>query len=145
MAVTMKKIALWRKEVDNHKGMLASTLESLEKTGADLQVLMGYRFPGNEAKAMIELYPVAGKRSIAPAKQAGLAPSTIPALLIEGDNKPGLAYNIAQGLAEAGINMSFLVAHVVGKRYAATLGLETEGDAKKATALIRKAGIGQKR
>jgi hypothetical protein len=145
MAVTVKKIALWRKEVENQMGVLARTLEPLGQAGADLQVLMGYRFPGNEAKAMIELYPVAGKKSTAAAKQAGLSPSTIPALLIEGDNKAGLAYNIVQALAGAGINMSFLVAHVVGRRYAATFGFENEADAKKAAALIKKATAARKK
>ena len=141
----MKKIVLWRKEVDNQAGVLAGTLQPLATAGADLQVLMGYRYPGNETKAVIELHPVAGKKLSSAAQQAGLATSSIPTLLIEGDNKPGLAHQIAQPLADAGINLSFLVAHVIGKRYAATIGFETEADVGKAASLLKKAAARRKK
>jgi hypothetical protein len=143
MPVTVKKIVLWRKEVDNRAGTLAATLEPLAKTGADLRVLMGYRYPGNEAKAVIELHPVAGKKVTSAAEQAGLAASSIPTLLVEGDDKPGLAHRIAQAVADAGVNLSFLVAQVLGKRFVATLGFETEADANKAASLIKKSATSQ--
>jgi hypothetical protein len=139
MAVTVKKIVLWRKEVDNQPGTLARTLEPLARAGADLQVVMGYRYPGNEAKAVIELHPVAGKKLTSVAEQTGLAPSSIPTLVVEGHNKPSLAQKIAHVVAEAGVNLNFLVAHVLGKRFVATVGFETEADANKAVGLIRKA------
>ncbi len=31
MAVTVKKVVLWRKEIDNRPGMLANTLEPLSE------------------------------------------------------------------------------------------------------------------
>ena len=79
------------------------------------------------------------------AEQVGLAASPIPTLLVEGDNKPGLAHRIAQAVADAGVNLSFLVAQVLGKRFVATLGFETEADAKKAAGLIKKAALVQKK
>ena len=145
MPVTVKKITLWRKEVDNQAGMLAGTLEPLARAGADLHVVMGYRYPGNEAKAVIELHPLAGRKVTSAAQQVGLAASSIPTLLVEGDNKPGLAHKIAQAVAEAGVNLSFLVAQVLGKRFVATLGFETEADAKKAVSLIKNAASVQKK
>ena len=144
MPVTVKKIVLWRKELDNQAGTLARTLEPLARAGADLQVVMGYRYPGNEAKAVIELHPVAGRRVTSAAEQVGLAASSIPTLLVEGDNRPGLAHEVAQSVADAGINLSFLVAQVLGKRFVATLGFETEADAKKAAVLIKKATASRK-
>jgi hypothetical protein len=108
-------------------------------------ILMAYLYPGNEAKAALELYPINGKKLTGAATQAGLTPSPIPALSIEGDNRPGLAHQIAQAVADAGVNLSFLVAHVVGKRYAATIGFESEADADKASALIRKATASRKK
>ena len=91
MPVTVKNISLWRKEVENQVGMLAHTLEPLTKAGANLRVLMGYRYPGDATKAAIELYPIAGKKVIAAAAGVGLVASSIPTLLVEGDDKPGLA------------------------------------------------------
>jgi hypothetical protein len=78
MAVTVKKAILWRREVDNHPGMLANTLQPLSEAGADLQVVMAYRYPGGENKAAIELYPVSGKKAAAAAQTAGLAPPPRP-------------------------------------------------------------------
>ena len=145
MAVTVKKAMLWRKEVDNRPGMLASTLQPLTEAGADLQVVMAYRYPGGEDKAAIELHPVSGRKPNAAARAAGLAPSSISVLLVEGDNKPGLGHAIAKALGEAGINMSFVMAQVVGRKYAAVFGFENQADANKAATLIKKSAAGGKK
>ena len=145
MAVTVKKAMLWRKEVDNRPGMLASTLQPLAEAGADLQVVMAYRYPGGEDKAAIELHPVSGRKPNAAARAVGLAPSSIPVLLVEGDNKPGLGHTIAKALGEAGINMSFVMAQVVGRKYAAVFGFENQADANKAAMLIKKPAAGGKK
>jgi hypothetical protein len=138
MAVTVKKAVVWRREVDNNPGMLANTLQPLSEAGADLQVVMAYRYPGGENKAAIELYPVSGKAAAA-AQTAGLAPSSISTLLVEGDNRPGLGHAIAKAVGDAGINMSFVMAQVVGQRYSAVFGFENEADASKAATLIKRA------
>jgi hypothetical protein len=62
----------------------------------------------------------------------GLAPSSISTLLVEGDNRPGLGHAIAKAIGDAGINMSFVIAQVVGRRYSAVFGFENEADASKA-------------
>src|SRR5213082_2464523 len=90
MPVTVKNISLWRKEVENQVGSLAHTLAPVTKAGANLHVLMGYRYPGDGTKAAIELYPVAGKKVTAAASEAGLSASSIPTLLVEGDDRAGL-------------------------------------------------------
>jgi hypothetical protein len=139
MPVTVKSISLWRKETDNKTGLLAQTLDPLAKAGADLGVVMGYRLPGNEAKAAVEIYPVSGKKITAAATETGLAASAIPTLLVEGDNKPGMAHKMAQTIAEAGINLSFFVAQAVGRKYSAVIGFANDADAKRAATLIKKA------
>src|SRR5713226_3575461 len=145
MPVTVKTMSLWRKEVENQVGTLAQTLEPLTKAGANLRVLMGYRYPGNETRAAIELYPVTGKKTTAAAAGAGFAASSIPTLLVEGDDKPGLGLAIAHAIAGAGINMTFFVAQVVGRRFSAVLGFETETDTKAAAPLIKKAAASRKK
>jgi hypothetical protein len=139
MPFIVKNITLWRKEVENQPGILAGTLEPFADAGADLQVVMGYRFPGNESKAAIELYPVTGRALTKAAEAAGLERSSIPTLVVEGDNKPGLGHTIAKAIAEAGVNIAFLVAQVIGRRYSAVIGFDSPEDAKKAASLIKKA------
>jgi hypothetical protein len=145
MAIAVKEIELWRIEVQNEPGILAGALAPLAEAGADLHVVMGYRFPGNESKAAIEVYPVKGKKVAAAAEAAGLQPSSIPTLLVEGDNRPGLGHAIAQALADGGINISFLMAQVVKGEYSAVLGFETADAAKKAIPLVKKAAAMRKK
>ncbi len=138
MATKVKPITLWRREIENRPGALAAALEPLARAGADLQVLMAYRQPGAEDRAALELCPVSGKKARAAAGSAGLTASEIPTLLVEGDNKAGTGEAIARSIADAGININFLVALVYGKKYSSVFGFETQADAKKAAALIRK-------
>lgn len=139
MAITMKKITLWRKEVYNKPGALAETLAQLAQTHTDLQTVMGYRYPGDQAKAAIELHPVSGKKAMEAAQAGGLAASSIPTLLVQGDNRAGLGHAIAKALGEAGINLGFVLAQVVGRKYTAVFGFENDSDVAKAMGLIRKA------
>jgi hypothetical protein len=139
MAIKVKPITLWRREVENKPGALAATLEPLARAGADLRIVMGYREPGGENLSALELYPVSGKKTAAAAGAAGLAASGIPTLLVEGDNRPGLGHAITRAVAEAGININFVVAQTVGRRFGAVFGFENQADAKTAAALIRKA------
>jgi hypothetical protein len=60
-------------------------------------------------------------------------------VLVEGDNKPGLGYQIAKSISEAGINLSFVMAQIIGRRYSAVLGFESAADADKATGLKKAA------
>jgi len=140
MALTVRKIVLWRAEVDNRPGALASTLDPPAKAGADLSVVMGYRHPAAKGKATIEVFPIAGRKAAAAAGTAGLSAAEIPALLVEGDNQAGLGCKVAQTIADAGINLAFFMAHVIGRKFAAVAGFETEDDARKAMPAIKKAG-----
>ncbi|HEV8232683.1 MAG TPA: hypothetical protein VGQ75_10075 [Thermoanaerobaculia bacterium] len=139
MAVSVKKISLWRSEVANRPGSLAGALAALAEAGADLRVVMAYRFPGDETRGAVELYPVTGKRAQSAARSAGLSESGIPTLLVEGEDRPGIGSAISRAIAEAGINLAFFVAQVIGRRYSAVIGFDSEADAKKAAPLVKRA------
>src|SRR2546422_11669663 len=146
MAVTVKRITLWRADGDNHPGGPARAPEALAQAGADLRLVMGYRLPHTPERAAIELYPVSGKRATAAAAEAGLAESRdIPCLLVEGDNRPGLGAAIARGLADAGINIAFLVAQVVGRRFTAPFVIVDVATAATATRVIKAAAARPKK
>jgi hypothetical protein len=145
MALTIRNIELWRKETENKPGSLAATLRPFAKGGADLQIVMAYRYPGQEQKAAIELFPVAGKKLTDAALAEGLSVSGIPTLLVEGDNRPGLGHAIAQSIADAGINLTFLVTQVIGRKYSAVMGFDSADEAKDAVALIKKASARTRR
>ena len=139
MALTVKRITLWRREIENQPGTLAATLEPLAAAGANLQVVMGYRFPETTTRAAIEVYPVAGKKTTAAAEQAGLAPVGLACLLVEGDDRPGLGARLARALAHAGINIVFLVAQGLGRRYTSVIGFDDDASAANAAKIIKAA------
>ncbi len=138
MAIQIRKIQLWRREAPDAPGTGASTLEPFARAGASLQLVMGYRI--HDGRAAVEVWPVEGKKTRAAAQAAGLSPAPIPALLVQGDDRPGLGHAFARAVADAGINLAFLMAQVVGRKFSAVFGFGTEADQKAAAGLIRKAG-----
>jgi len=139
MAAKVKRITLWRKELENRAGTLAETLDPLAKAGADLQIVMGYCYPGDRTRAAVELFPVSTKKATAAAQGAGLATAGISALHVEGDNRAGAGAAITRALADAGVNLDFLVAQVIGRKFSVVLGFGNDAEADKATVLIKKA------
>ena len=139
MPVTVKEITLWRREIENRPGMLAHVLEPLAGT-TDLQVLMAYRYPGDETKGAVEVFPISGKKGTAAAEAAALTPADIPALLVEGPNRAGFGFATTTAIAAAGINLAFLVAHVVGKRFSAVYGFESVTDRDRSVKLLKNGG-----
>ena len=139
MALSVKKINLWRGELEDKPGALAKVLAPLAAAGSNLRLVMGYRLGGTAGRAAVELFPVTSKKATAAASGAGLATVSTPALLVEGDDRPGLGHTIAQAIADAGIDVGYVVAQVAGKRYSAILGFSADADADKAVGLIKKA------
>ena len=139
MAVNVKKIALWRKETEHRPGALAAALEPLAAAGANLRIVMGYTLPGEAGRAVIELFPVSGKKATAAATGSGLAASAIPCLLVEGDDRPGLGARFARAVANEGVNVSFVMAETIGRKFSAVFGFANDADAERASRAIRAA------
>ncbi len=144
MAVSVKRIALWRGKIEDRPGTLADVLEPVAASRSDLQVVMGYREPGG-AQAVVELYPVASKKVASALMGKGLRPAGIPSLLVTGDNRPGLGHAMARALGDAGLNVSFLVAQTAGRKFSAVFGFASETDAAGAVTLIKKAAAKKRR
>lgn len=138
MAFTVKEITLWRREIENRPGVLAGVLDPLADKRVDVQVLMAYRFPGDETRGALELFPVSGKKATAAAQAAGLAPADIPALLVQGTNRPGIGFESARALADAGINLAFVVGQVIGTRFSAVYGFDRESDRRQAISVLKR-------
>ena len=136
MALTLKEITLWRRKMENTPGTLAGVLEPF--TGADLTVVMAYRIPGQEREAVVELFPVTGKRRAARAQASGLVPADLPALLVQGANRAGLGFQTTTAFAEAGINLAFLVTQVVGTRFSSVYGFDSDADRRRAIQILKR-------
>ncbi len=137
MATTIRKVQLWKCEVENRPGALDSILAPLAEAGADLSIVFGWVNPGDPSRATIEVAPIKGKKVTEAAKSVGLAPDDVPVLVVEGLNRPGLGHRLAEAIAAKGINMSFVVAQVVGRNYAAVFGFQSADDVTKANRIIK--------
>jgi hypothetical protein len=138
MAISVKKITLWRREMEDRPGTLAQVLAPVASAGTSLRVVMAYRYPEPAGRAAVELAPVTGRKATAAAQGAGLSPASIGALLVEGDDRPGLGRTLSDALGQSGINLHFLMALVSGRRYAAVFGFGSDADADRAVSIIKK-------
>jgi hypothetical protein len=145
MAVTIKKITLWRKEVAHEAGTLAGVLEPLAQTGASLRLVMGYAIPGEFNRAAVEVFPVTGRKAMAAASAAGLSASPIACLLVEGDDRAGLGAAMARAVAAAGVNISFMMAETIGRKFSAVFGFQDDADAATASKAIKSAAKPRKK
>ncbi len=144
MAVTVKKVTLWRTEVADEPGVLANVLEPLAEAGTNLRLVMGYAM-GDSGRAAIEVSPVSGKKATAAARAAGLAASPAACLLVEGDDRPGLGASMARGIAAAGVNIHFLMAESLGRKFSAIFGFHSDADAANAAKAIKAAAKSKKK
>jgi hypothetical protein len=140
MTVTVRKAVLWRRALENRPGALAEALKPLADARVNLQVVMGYAFPGHPEHAAVEVWPITGAKAEQAAGHAGLAASPhIACLIVTGDDAPGLGHRIADRLAANGINISFVMVQVSGKQYHGVFGFENEEEADRAVSIIKDA------
>ena len=131
MSIRVKKVVVWRTEVENRPGEMARALQPLAQL--DLDLVLGYQ------GAVIDIAPVVGKKARIAAESAGFKPLPTSMVLVEGENHPGICFTAARALGAAGISMDSVVAQVAGKKYQALFGFASDADAKRAASLIKKA------
>jgi|AGTN01.2.fsa_nt_gi hypothetical protein len=138
MAITVKKATIWRRELENHPGTLAEALKPFADHDINLKVVMGYGFPNSNSEAAVEIYPITDAKAEKAAEEAGFKPSKeVHALVIEGDDRPGLAYEIAAEIGHAKVNISFSIFQVIDKKFSGVFGFPSEDEAIKAEELIK--------
>ena len=102
MAMSVKSAKLWVLDANDRAGLLADTLGPLASAGASLRVVMAYRHPGQTERAAVEVYPIQGKKAEAAAQAAGMQPSQMACLLVEGDDRPGMGAQLSRAIASSG-------------------------------------------
>jgi hypothetical protein len=139
MALRVRKGYLWRKEIDNKPGTFAQALEPFSKSGQNLQIVMGYaKGLGNE-KGAIEVFPVTESKAIESAKEAGLKEmSEATCLIVEGEDRAGIAFEIAKAISALEINLHFAMCQSVDKQFQGCFGFSNEDEASRAQAAIEK-------
>jgi len=135
MPLQIKKITLWRREINADPGVFADAITSLTAKGLDLPVLLRYRHPTDKRRAFVEVYPQPSDTDDtwrADLRAAGFVPRHVPVLLIEGGHPLEGGRSLAKIIASLKVNIMFLATQVIDGRCGATIGFESEADAEEA-------------
>jgi len=141
MSITVRRAELWRTENPNTPGSLAAALKPLAECSTDLEIVMGYASADRTSMA-IEVSPVRTAAERKAAREAGLARSSYPCVVIAGDNRPGIGHEVGAALAAAGIQINFFVAQSLGDRYTGLFSFEAAAEADLAVQVVSKALFG---
>jgi hypothetical protein len=140
MNLIVKRVDVWAASIKDKPGGLAKILTGLRETGADLDFVIARRAPENPGTGVVFVTPLRGDAETAAAATLGFNVSrSLQSVRVEGDNKPGVAAELAEKLAAAGINLHGFSAAVIGARFILYIGLDTAEDAAKAAAILKKA------
>jgi hypothetical protein len=138
MAMRVTKEDVWAGEVPDRPGGLAGVLEALGGAGASLECVIARRQPDRPGTGVVFLAPVKGNKAQRAARESGLNPATsVATLRVEGADKPGLGGRLARVVADAGVNMRGLTASVLGSKFVAYFGFDSQADADNAMRAIK--------
>jgi hypothetical protein len=146
MAMTVKKVEVWAADVPDRPGGLARLLETLADAGASVECCIGRRQPDRPGSGVVYLTPIKGKKAQSAAQSAGLAPAAnIATLRVEGPDKAGVGAMLSRAIADAGVNLRGISAAVMGNKYVAYFGFDSDADADRAAKAIKSANGKKKR
>jgi hypothetical protein len=137
MALQVHKVQVWSAEIDDRAGAAAAKLELLAHAGADLEFIFTRPQAHPPDTSRLFVAPIRGPEQTRVALAAGLAPALDTAMLcVEGENRPGIAYDLMSQLAIAGINLRGLSISSVGHQFAAYLAFENMDTATQAIRVL---------
>ena len=137
MDLIVERVNVWAASIRDEAGSLAQLLIGLREAGADLDFIIARRTPEKPGAGVVFVTPLRGDREIAAAAQLGFnVTRSVEAVRIEGDNKAGIAGELAERLAAAGIDLRGLSAAVIGPRFIIYIGFDTAADAEKAIDIL---------
>ena len=140
MELIVERVDVWASSIKDEPGGLSRVLMGLREAGADLDFVIARRAPERPGTGVVFVTPLRGDREIAAAANLGFnVTNSVHSVRIEGENKAGIAAELTEKLAKAGINLRGLSASVSGARFVIFIGLDTAEDAVKAVNILQQA------
>ena len=135
----VESVDVWAAPINDKPGGLANILAGLRDAGADLDFIIARRAPDQPGKGVVFVTPLRGDREVNAAANLGFdVTRSLHELRVQGENKPGVAANLTEKLAAAGINLRGFSGAVIGTRFILYIGLDSAEDAKKASEILQK-------
>jgi hypothetical protein len=133
----MHKVQVWIGDIPDRPGAAAAILERLARAGVDLEFVWTRPKREDPRESVICLAPIVEPEHVQAAREAGLSPARdISMLCLEGDNRPGLGYDIMSRIAVAGINLRGLSVSTVEHHFVTYLAFDNADDLTQAIRLL---------
>ena len=140
MDLIVERVDVWAASIKDEPGSLAFVLSGLREAGADLDFIISRRAPDQAGTGVVFVTPLRGDAEIAAAADLGFnVANSLHSVRIEGENKSGIASELATVLAEKGINLRGFSAAVIGTRFIAHVSLDTAADAHQVVEILQRA------
>lgn len=138
MNLLVERVDVWAAALPDKPGALAAVLAALRDAGANLQFVISRRSAEKPGSAVVFVTPLESDREIAAAATLGFnVTQRLHSVRIFGEDRPGVAAELTQRLADAGINLRGFSASVIGERFAAYVGLDSVEDTVKALEVLQ--------
>lgn len=138
MDLYVEHVDVWAATIDDTPGALSGALAILRDAGANLHSIISRRSPETPGKGVVFVTPLQGDREISAAAQAGFnVTHTLHSLRVMGQDRQGIAAELTQKLADAGINLRGFSASVIGTQFIAYVAVDSLEHANKAIAILR--------
>ncbi|MHC4753740.1 MAG: ACT domain-containing protein [Planctomycetota bacterium] len=140
MDLIVEHVDVWAASIKDEPGDLARVLTGLAEAGADLDFIIARRAPEKPGAGVVFVTPLRGDREIAAAADLGFnVATTVHSVRVEGQNRPGVAGELAQMLSGNGINLRGFSTSVIGTRFIIYIGLDSKEDAEKVISILSQA------
>jgi hypothetical protein len=139
MTLKVTKVDVWAVEFKDEAGGLARCLAPIAAAGANLECIIARRQADKFQAGLAFLTPIKGKKVVAAAMEAGMAPAEeLTTLRVEGLDTPGSGSRMVNAIADAGVNMRGLSSMSAGKNFVAYIGLDSKADADTVIKVLKK-------
>src|SRR5512134_1268535 len=140
MDLLVERVDVWAATIEDKPGGLAMLLDALRSAGADLQFIIARRAPDKPGTGVVFVTPLQNDRETRVAAQVGFnVAQSLHSVRVLGQDRPGVAAELTQKLADAGVNLRGFSASVIGTQFVAYVAFDSLADANKAMEILRSA------
>jgi predicted amino acid-binding ACT domain protein len=139
MELILQRVDVWAAVSKDKPGGLAGVLAALRDAG---QTAIHHRAacPARTRQGVVFVTPLQSAREIRAAAQVGFnVTQSLHSVRVMGPDRPGIAAELTQKLADGGINLRGFSASVIRTQFAAYLAVDSLDDANKAIEILEKA------
>ena len=140
MELFAERVDVWAAPIQDKPGGLADVLGILREAGVDLKFIIARRAPDQPGKGVLFVTPLQSDGEIRAAAQVGFnVTHSLYSVRVMGRDRPGIAAELTQKLADASINLRGFSAAVIGIQFVAYLAVDSLQDANTALEILKKA------